>query len=262
MLKLCDKCNSATTKKCTGCQRNYYCSTSCQKAHRAIHKPVCFPLTSDDHWPQTPFVNALLIPVRAPPTLVTIKVAPVLTPTQRAEMRSSVEAENEGELVEAYLNTNQVYVQAEAFRVMSREHALYKRVYETTCDVHPWETPFYEQPPIPSYAMILDSARETDYNEETGVDSSIEMFFFSGDNGHPQRMEMMRTLEPNVNLVGGGFDVRGPVLVVKGAWELFAGCDFEKWGSMEEPHLTQELRNTVLGGLRRRYVDAGLVPRS
>jgi hypothetical protein len=267
MLKLCAKCGATASKKCTGCQRNYYCSIQCQKNHRAAHKAVCFPLTADDDWPQTPFVNALLIPVDAPPTLVSIKVAPVLTPAQRADIRESVDADGDSALVEAYLNTNQVYVQAEAFRVLSRDHALYKRIYDSTRGANPWETPFHEQPAIPSYAMILDSARESDDNSEsenssTEMFSSTEIFFFSGDNGYPQGVEMMQTLEPNKNLIGGGFNVRGPVLVVKAAWGLFAGCDFEKWGTFEEPHLTEQLRETVLSGIRRRYMDAGLIARA
>lgn len=186
MLTLCSKCNSPATKKCGGCQRNYYCNATCQSLHRDAHRPVCFPIVKGDHV-QEPYVNAILIPTHDQPTLVTIKVAPVLTDAQKAELRSGLEnPEGESAFRDVYVYTNQVYVQSEAFRVMARGNPVYERMYWRTGE--PWRTPFHEQPKIPAYAMIIDSAREA-----TDEEWDYEMFFFSGDNG-PRRVSQLQVL--------------------------------------------------------------------
>lgn len=78
-----------------------------------------------------------------------------------------------------------------------------------------------------------------------------------------QGIELMRGLEPNMNLSGGGFDVRGPVLLVKGRWDTLADQEYEKWAGFDQAdvNLSQTLRQTIIDGIRTRYKDAGILPR-
>jgi len=188
---------------------------------------------------QTAFVQALLIPTTGAPQHIQVQVAPNLTPEMKQRILDDEDLQDNYVDVVAS-NT----VQNAAFAILAshtRANSRYRRVLSDTR-----EPSDFEGAPLPdsvNFAFITDSAFIENH----------EVIFFNGDNGHPVGISMMLDLTVNRNLA----PIRGPVLVLKSDWIEWKGMDSRKFEDIGD--FTEELKEQVVSGIKRRYRDAGVL---
>lgn len=188
---------------------------------------------------QTPFVRALLIPVKGEPRHVQVQVAPSVTPKLKEDILDDEDLQEEYSCA-----VSNIIVQNAAFAILAEhtpQNSVYRKWMSMTRKPSSWNGSTL--PDSVMYAMILDSATFDPH----------EVIFFNGDNGNPNGIRMMQTLPVNENL---GKSFRGPVLVFKSEWVEWLGGDFRKFEDIGS--FTKELKEEVINNMKRRYKDAGL----